>query len=235
MFSSRWSGIFGLTFVSLQVIGLGLYLGAGTPPAPAETSKLIDFATKNHTSLLWASFLGLVAMASGILFFGGLRDLIAARGEEHRAAGGFMFGNALVSSGLALVGLALLTTATLDTPSRAHGDTDAVLFAAGFVMFVTSTIPGALAIASASYAVRRSGILPGWVTTIGWVAAALNAASVTTVFGGLDPAAFYSAVGPASTLMGVGSLMVWVASASIALLTAGRPVVQAARAGAIAR
>lgn len=234
MFSNVWSGIFGLGYLILAVSAIGLHLSAGRPPSPAETATLTDFATKNYTSLLWATLFGLVAQGPRILFFGGLRDLIVARGEEHRAAGGFMFGNALVAAGLKLVGLALVTTAMLDVPSRAHAEADAVLFVAGFMMWVAASIPNALALASASYAVRRAGILPGWVATIGWIAAALNAVAVTTVFGGVDPAAVYSVTGRASNLMVDGSLIVWVATASIALLTAGRAVASAARAGAIA-
>lgn len=218
----RWSGIFGLTFVALQVVGIGLFVAAGVPPGPEDAVKLTAYVTKSSSSFLWVAVLSFLSIGCAYIWLLGIRGVLRDAGEEHEWAGAFTFGVGLVSGALALVGFGLIAGAALDAGSlKPEPIAVRAMFEASTGIFgPLGGVLTALFIAAAAYGTFESGALPRWTGWIGYIAAALNIISVFSVFGGTDPNQFFSATGFAPIVMGLLPFLVYAVVTSIAMMRA---------------
>ncbi len=215
-----WSGIFGLAFVALQVVGIGLFLAAGVPPAAEDAVKLTAYVTKNSPAFLWVSVLSFFSIGCAYVWLLGIRGVFEDAGKEHAWAGVFTFGVGLVSGALALVGFGLIAGAALDagSPKPEPIAVRAMFEASTGIFGPLGGVLTALFVATAAYGTFESGALPRWTGWIGYVAAALNIVSVFSLFGGTDPSRFFSAAGFAPIAMGLFPLLVYAVVSSLAMM-----------------
>jgi hypothetical protein len=215
-----WSGVFGLAFVVLQVVGVGLFVAAGVPPGPEDAVKLTAYVTKNSSSFLWVAIVSFLSIAAAYVWLLGIRGILREAGEEHEWAGVFTFGVGLVSGALALVGFGLIAGAALDAGSpKPEPIAVRTMFEASTGIFgpLGGVITG-LFIAAAAYGTFASGALPRWTGWVGYVAAVLNIVSIFSLLGGTDPKQFFSATGFAPLVMGLLPLLVYATVTSIAMM-----------------
>lgn len=215
-----WSGIFGLAFVALQVVGIGLFIAAGVPPGADDAVKLTAYVTKSSSAFLWVALVSFLSIGCAYVWLLGIRGILRAAGEEHEWAGAFTFGVGLVSGALALVGFGLIAGAALDagSPKPEPIAVRAMFEASTGIFGPLGGVLTALFIGSAAYGTFESGALPRWTGWIGYIAAALNIASIFSLFGGTDPNQFFSATGLASVAMGLFPFLVYAVVTSIAMM-----------------
>lgn len=217
-----WSGIFGIAFVVLQVVVVGLYASTGAPPAPEESAKLTAYAAKNSSLFLTLAIVAVVSIGCAYVWLLGLRGALRSAGEQHEWAGAFTFGVGLISGAIALVGFGLIAGAALEAGlAKPEPITVRTLFqAANGVFGPLSSLPTALFIAAAAYGTFASGALPRWTGWIGYAAAVLNLAAIPALYGGADPSQFYSAAGFAPIVLGLFPFLIYALATSIVLIRA---------------
>jgi hypothetical protein len=110
--------------------------------------------------------------------------------------------------------------AVLDTTETAEPVAVKALTEAGFGAGFTGVwLFASLCIATASYALHRSKLLPSWTAWLGYLVAALNLITSLAIFGGGNGAA----IGGVNLLIGALPLVVWAASISIVMLRTPQP------------
>ena len=215
-----WSGAFGLGFVALNLAAFGTYGVAGVPPAVDDSAKLTAYFAKNASLFLTIATLATVAVGFLFVWLLGIRGVLRGAGDEHEWAGTFTFGVGLVVATINFVGFGLFAAVALES-GVAKPDAAVLRTLYQAVTGLTGpllSIPVAFFLAAAAYGTLTSRALPRWTGWLGWVAAALNAAAVPAIFGGLDPNAFYSAAGFAPIVLGLVPLLVYVLGTSVALM-----------------
>jgi len=215
-----WSGIFGLAFVALQVVGIALFVAAGSPPAADDTVKLAAYATKNSSAFLWVAVVSFFSIGCAYVWLLGIKGVLDDAGKEHAWAGAFTFGVGLIAGALALVGFGLIAGAALDagSPKPEPIAVRAMFEASTGIFGPLGGVTTALFIGAAAYGTFESGALPRWTGWVGYIAAALNIVSVFTLFGGTDPNQFFSATGIGPLLLGLFPFLVYAVVTSIALM-----------------
>ncbi len=215
-----WSGIFGLAFVVLQLVVVGLFVSAGVPPAPEDAVKLTAYVGKSSSTFLWVATLAYLSIACAYVWLLGLRGVLTSAGQEHEWAGIFTFGVGLVSGALALVGFGLIAGAALDagSPKPEPIAVRAMFEASTGIFGPLGGVMTALFIATAAYGTFASGALPRWTGWIGYAAAALNFVSIFTLFGGTDPNQLTSATGFGALALGLLPFLIYAVATSIAMM-----------------
>jgi len=197
--------------VVVQLIGVVLYVAAGTPPGFDDAKKYADFISSGSGLFLWDAFLSSAGILVLIGFLTGIRRLIRAAGQEWEWAAALAFGVGLVLVAIGLAGAAVEASAAI--ASTAGVDPRAPWMATG-VIFTVIFFPGALLMGSVSYIVFREGILPRWTGWLGAVCAVLNVLAVVPVFGGTGS---NGPLGLLPIILGAVPLFVWILAASVTL------------------
>jgi hypothetical protein len=195
-------GVTGLASVPLY------FVYSGPPPAwNVETRDLINIVT----------------CVAFLTFLPGLRHRLRDAGEW---AITLLHGTGLVIVALILVGVSLeggsviantgpAIDPTTDGP-LAHGD---ILIHGSIGRAVTVVF-----LATAGYAIRRSGALPWALGVAAYVVAAVNAAFIPSIYFGPSAARFYSALGWGNTAATASLLAYWVFAVGVVLIRRPAPV-----------
>ena len=213
----RWTGVVGLGYFVLQVLGAVLFMVAGNPPSFGDAKKYADFISSGSGLFLGDAFLTGVATMVFVAFALGIRGVIREAAERGEWVGTLAFGAALLLAAIAFAGAALEATAAIVSTTGTDPTTVRALWVATSLMFTFIYLPAALLLATVSYAALRIRILPNWAGWLGIVAGILNLAAVATVFGGTGD---YGAVGLLPYVLGFAPGQLWILGVSVALLRA---------------
>jgi hypothetical protein len=207
-----WSSVSGLVFVVLAVVGAVFLFDGPSDSSPAKMTAWYGSGShRTHINIGWLlTGIGLFAL---IWFVAALRERV----RESEPGGAFLSTVVLVG-GTVYVAVAMAGIAVADGIRTMSDDTyhnqvySGVIHAAGdasYILVVTGGAAMAALIVATSVAVRRYGILPGWVGLFGYVAAV---------------AAFFSLF-----FFTMLVWLIWIAVASVTLFLASRPEATAGR------
>ncbi len=220
----RWSGVFGLAFVVLQVVSFGLFFSGGQPPTIADAGKFADYIAKNQGVFLTATWVGGLAVPFFLLWISGVRGIIRGAGPDWEWAGALFFGTGIALSAVTVIANGLGGVAALDTTTKTEPVAVKVAFeSSGIILGALVEFVVALFIGLLSYVSMQKAVLPAWTAWVGYIAAALNLITTLAIFGGGEPSGFFTATGLAGIVLGLLPLLVWVTCVSI-VMVAGRPV-----------
>jgi hypothetical protein len=201
-----WSSLSGLVFVVLAVVGSAFLFDGPSDSSPAKMASWYGSSShRAHINIGWLlTGIGLFAL---IWFVAALRERV--RESEQ---GGTFLSTVVLVGGTVYVAVAMAGIAVADGIRTMSDDTyhhqvySGVIHAAGdasYILVVTAGAAMATLIVATSVAVRRYGILPGWVGWFGYVSAV---------------AAFFSLF-----FFTMLVWLLWVAVASVTLFLASRP------------
>jgi Domain of unknown function (DUF4386) len=162
----------GIAFVVLFVVGFIIF---STPDDNKNTAQWARWWTDSgHRA---SAIIGAYLMALGVLAFVWFAWTLRERVGE---GGGLMFTFASIFAAIALVSTLLRAAIPGgkvfgNTPVPAGGDLARQFDNIGFAaLLVAGALAAGVFVALASYLASRSGVLPGWLTIAGYVAAALQ-------------------------------------------------------------
>ncbi|MER5429933.1 hypothetical protein [Streptomyces sp. NPDC002588] len=203
----RLTGLAALVAAVALVVQVPLYfIYPGPPPDGNVLSRLL---------------VGIVALASLVVFVTAFRDLVRRAGPSHEWAGSIAFSTGLVYATVTLVSMGLEAGAVIavDRPIDPTIDVSGTYLLYGTV----SRLMLALFLASLGYAVSRTRLLPRWTGRSAYVLAGTNLAFVPSLFFGNDPAFFYAANGWGTTALMGAVFSYWLLALGVATYrSAGR-------------
>lgn len=211
----RISGISGISAAALAtVIGPLYFIYSGNPPT-------WDVLTRNLLNLVAAGFV--------ILFLAGLRSVLREAGPAHEWLASLVFGAGLIYATIVLVKISLEVGVVLGTPSGTTDPTiDGPVAHANILMEGSVTrLVIAILLGAAGYAIARTRTLPRWVGWSAYLLAVVNLAFVPSLYFGINPGHFYSAIGWGTTALVAGLFTYWAAAAGVAAML-GEPVAHTA-------
>lgn len=172
---------------------------------------------------LTRTLLSLPMLVAIIFFLTGLRQVLS-RGGERDWLGTIAFGAGMTYVAVTLVAESMEAGVPLYAPNENLDPTIHGPLAAGMVLLhgPIARILTVVLLVSVGYAVRRSGVLPGWVGTSAYVIAVANLAFIPSLYFGMNPANFYAANGWGSTASISSVLLYWMMAVGISQLRAAR-------------
>lgn len=187
------------------VVGDLYFVYSGNPPQ-------WDVLTRN--------LLNLAAVGLFIVFVTGLSSILRDADRDYGWLANLVFGAGLIYAAIDLVTISLEVGVVLGTPSgRFDPTTDGPLAHANVLMHGSVTrLVTALLLTAAGYAILRTRALPRWAGRTAYLLAAVNLAFVPSLFFGMDPARFYSALGWGNTALTAGLITYWAAAVGIAAM-----------------
>ena len=191
--------------VVATVVGDLYFVYSGNPPQ-------WDVLTRN--------LLNLAAVGLFIVFVTGLSSILRDADRDYGWLANLVFGAGLIYAAIDLVTISLEVGVVLGTPSgRFDPTTDGPLAHANVLMHGSVTrLVTALLLTAAGYAIVRTRALPRWAGRTAYLLAAVNLAFVPSLFFGMDPARFYSALGWGNTALTAGLITYWAAAVGIAAM-----------------
>lgn len=183
----RLTGLAALVAAVALIVQVPLYfVYDGPPPDGNVLSRLL---------------VGIVALASLVVFVTAFRELVKRVSPAHEWMGSIAFATGLVYATVTLVSMGLEAGAVIaaDRPIDPTIDVSGTYILYGSI----SRLMLALFLTALGGAVTRTGLLPRWTGRSAYVLAAVGLAFVPSLFFGNDPAFFYAANGWGTTaLMG---------------------------------
>src|SRR5262249_56094592 len=119
-----------------------------------------------------------------------------------------VLGTGMIYAAIVFVKISIEVGVVLGTPSgRFDPTTDGPLaHATGLLHGSVTRLVTALLLTAAGYAILRTRALPRWSGRIAYLLAAVNLAFVPSLYFGVDPAHFYSALGWGNTALTAGPI-----------------------------
>lgn len=202
----RFTGLSGIALGLLTTLTVPLYfVYSGAPP-------VWNVLTRNLISLVMCSLL--------IVFLSGLRQLLARADPRYDWVASIAHGAGLIYVAVTLVATALEVGVVMAVPGGTVDPTVDGPLAAGNVLLhgsVTRIVTAVLLVA-AGFVILRTGALPAWAGRSAYVIAAINAAFVPSLYFGMDPSQFYSALGWGNTALAASLISYWVVAVGVVLL-----------------
>jgi hypothetical protein len=183
----RLTGLAAVVAAVALIVQVPLYfLYSGPPPDVNVLSRLL---------------IGIVALASLVLFVTAFRELVRRVSPDHEWIGAIAFATGLVYATVTLVSMGLEAGAVIAVD---HPIDPTIDVSGTYILYGTiSRLMLALFLTAFGQAVVRTGLLPRWTGRSAHVLAGVNLVFVPSLFFGNDPAFFYAANGWATTaLMG---------------------------------
>ncbi|MGW1786368.1 hypothetical protein ACWCQQ_45965 [Streptomyces sp. NPDC002143] len=211
----RLTGLAAVVAALALIVQVPLYfVYSGPPPDANVLSRLL---------------VGIVALASVVVFVTAFRDLIERVGPAHRWVGSLAFSTGLVYAVVTLVSMGLEAGAVIDAD---HPIDPTIDVSGTYILYGSiSRLMLALFLTAFGYAVSRTRLLPRWTARSAYVLAAINLAFVPSLFFGNDPAFFYAANGWGTTALMGAVLSYWLLAVGVSTY---RSAARATRAGASA-
>ena len=204
----EWTGVLGISIFVLSMLVMPLYfIYSGAPPTWNVLSRIL---------------INLFVCVAVIIFFVCLRSVILqARPEQELLATlSMVFG--IVFAVLTLVansieaGSVLGSTTAIDPTRIGSGAEGSLLIYGPIARLITATL-----LIVTGLALAASGLLPMWISWLGYVVAAFHLALIPTIFSKTDPAHFYSVNGWGIPVAG-GLFLTWLLVTGIMLITNAR-------------
>ena len=194
-----------LTAVAGTVVGDLYFAYSGNPP---------------QWDVLTRSLLNLVTVGLFIVFVTGLSSILRDADRNYAWLANLVFGAGLIYAAIDLVKISLEVGVVLGVPSgKFDPTTDGPLAHANVLMHGSVTrLVTALLLAAAGYAILRTRALPRWAGRTAYLLAVINLAFVPSLYFGIDPARFYSALGWGNTALTAGLITYWAAAVGIAVM-----------------
>jgi len=194
-----------LTAVAGTVVGDLYFAYSGNPP---------------QWDVLTRSLLNLVTVGLFIVFVTGLSSILRDADRNYAWLANLVFGAGLIYAAIDLVKISLEVGVVLGVPSgKFDPTTDGPLAHANVLMHGSVTrLVTALLLAAAGYAILRTRALPRWAGRTAYLLAVINLAFVPSLYFGMDPARFYSALGWGNTALTAGLITYWAAAVGIAVM-----------------
>jgi hypothetical protein len=210
----RMAGIVGIGFVVIGVISVFL---PGTPPKADEVSKITEYLTDKRGSILAANYLTFIAFVFFLLFVSGLRTYLGAVDPTGLRAGSALLAGGIAAAGLVLAGTAVINGAVFQVASAGDENLNHALYDVANDLFIATGFAFAVFFVGAAFAIRVTRALPEWLAPAGLVVALLN---VVGGVGFFAKSGFFAIGGAYGFIVPVASLL-WVLSASVAMLRPG--------------
>ncbi|MFI6934919.1 hypothetical protein [Streptomyces sp. NPDC050287] len=205
----RLTGLAGITAALALIVEVPLYfVYSGPPPDANVLSRLL---------------LGIIGLASLVVFVTAFRELVKRVGPAHEWVGSLAFATGLVYATITLVSMGLEAGAVIaaDRPIDPTIDVSGTYILYGSI----SRLMLALFLTAFGYAVSRTRLLPRWTGRSAYVLAGVNLAFVPSLFFGNTPANFYAANGWGTTALMGAVLSYWLLALGISVYrSAGSPV-----------
>lgn len=189
----RLTGLAAVVAAVALVVQVPLYfVYSGPPPDGNVLSRLL---------------IGIVALASLVVFVTAFRELVRRVAPAHEWIGSIAFATGLVYATVTLVSMGLEAGAVIavDHPIDPTIDVSGTYILYGSI----SRLMLALFLTALGQAVARTGLLPRWTGRSAHVLAGVNLAFVPSLFFGNDPAFFYAANGWGTTALMGAVLSYW--------------------------
>ncbi|MFJ9022122.1 hypothetical protein ACIRPU_19465 [Streptomyces sp. NPDC102259] len=189
----RLTGLAAVVAALALIVQVPLYfLYSGPPPDANVLSRLL---------------VGIVALASLVVFVTAFRELVKSVAPAHEWIGSIAFATGLVYATVTLVSMGLEAGAVIavDHPIDPTIDVSGTYILYGSI----SRLMLALFLTALGLAVGRTRLLPRWTGRSAYVLAAINLAFVPSLFFGNDPAFFYAANGWGTTALMGAVLSYW--------------------------
>jgi hypothetical protein len=165
----RWAYSAGIGFVVLTIVA---FIVGGEPPTVSDPAEeVVSYYDGERGQVLVSSFLFALALGFWVWFGGALANSLRNRGEGRVAA-------TIVGALSAFVAVQLVTTAVnaiLAHSVAREGEDDVVqaLFDLTWGLGVVAAIPSAVFFLAASMGLRRTSMIPAWLSWAGLGVAAL--------------------------------------------------------------
>ncbi|MFH0178913.1 hypothetical protein [Streptomyces cacaoi] len=189
----RLTGLAAVVAALALIVQVPLYfLYSGPPPDANVLSRLL---------------VGIVALASLVVFVTTFRELVERVAPESKWVGSIAFAAGLVYATVTLVSMGLEAGAVIavDHPIDPTIDVSGTYILYGSI----SRLMLALFLTALGHAVTRTRLLPRWTGRSAYVLAGINLAFVPSLFFGNDPAFFYAANGWGTTALMGAVLSYW--------------------------
>ncbi|MDR6980239.1 hypothetical protein J2X68_006977 [Streptomyces sp. 3330] len=204
----RLTGLAAVVAALALIVQVPLYfLYSGPPPDANVLSRLL---------------VGIVALASLVVFVTAFRELVETVSPAHGWIGSIAFAAGLVHATVTLVSMGLEAGAVIavDHPIDPTIDVSGTYILYGSI----SRLMLALFLTALGHAVARTRLLPRWTGRSAYVLAGVNLAFVPSLFFGNDPAFFYAANGWGTTALTGAILSYWLLALGVcAYRGAARP------------
>jgi hypothetical protein len=206
----RATAFAGIAVFATTIASIGLYFTPAGPPS--------------LQNVLTRSLIGLLTFGSLMIFMTGLNELLRRddTGGDFALSLGQSAGLLFIAVGF--VALSNEAGVAFGAPDGSMDPTtDGPLAAANILSHGSiKRLLTAVYLISMSHAVSRSGILPRWIGSLGFVIAAMNVVFIPALFFGTNVTHFYSAHGWGNSAL-AGSLIIWwVFVVSVSLLRSTR-------------
>lgn len=223
----RLTGICGLISVALWLCIFPMYMAGENPPTSVYDGKAnAEFLFKIHNFVFTRILLGLLLYVALMIFAVGFRELIRRANPEYEWVGTLLVASMGVWTGVTLVANGMEGGAALDTlggnadPSAVRALTEGyLLIYNGAIAFVMT----GLFLGAAGYAIFAAGILPRWTGWLAYIATALCAISVPTIYvGAIDYTKFYNVGGFGAAIIANFPPLLWFLAVSVLMLRQSR-------------
>jgi len=206
------AGITACSVALLMLTEFVVKMSAGIRPSLSKSNELVDFVSSTSTHTLIAITIDTFLMASLIVFFACLRQIIERAKPDIGWITGIAYGAGLVFVAVTLVGDAMDGGAALDTIGMAgNASVIRALTEGHMLMFGTigCILTGLLCVCF-GYSLSVSQVAPKWIATMAYTVASLNILAVITTFNGTEATSIFSAGGTGVTLLATFPFLVWV-------------------------
>ena len=200
----HWTGVFGIAFVTLNLIVIPLYfIYSGPPPVRNVLTRI---------------FINMFALAGLIAFLVGFRHSILQARFDSEWLGTLCLAFGLVHATLTLVADSLQAGSVLG--KTGHIDPTLVGSGAERTMILygpMSRLLGAAFLFSAGSAILTTEVLPAWIGWFAFIVGIIQLVFVPTIFSTTDPARFYSVNGWGIPVVG-GLYLLWILATGVFLI-----------------
>lgn len=201
IFVRRLTGVAGIATAVAFIVQVPLYfVYSGPPPDSNVLARLL---------------IGILALASLIVFATAFRELVKSTNPAHEWVGTMTFAVGLVYSTITLVSSGLEAGAVI---AADHPIDPTVTVSGTYVLYGTiGRLMLALFLAAVGFAISRTDLLPPWTGRSAFVLAAVNLVFVPSLFFGNTPEHFYAANGWGTTALVGAIFSYWMLAVGISL------------------
>lgn len=172
----RWARAAGIGFVLFAVAA---FVVGGEPPKVGDSAEdVAAYFTDDRSRVLLSSFLFAVGVALFLWFAGAVANTLRERGEGRVAATAIATGAAWAAIQLVLTAIGAALAHSVATDGDATGVR--ALFTLSWVLDMLAALPIAVFVLAVSVGLRRTQLIPQWLSWGGVVVAVLLALRSTT-------------------------------------------------------
>jgi hypothetical protein len=201
-------GISSILVAILMVAEFVVKLTVPTRPTLDDAAALVAFMPHAATPTIIVIIIDTLLMASLLVFFAALRQLVTREKPHHKWVADLAFAASIVFVAITLVGDSMDAGSAIDAVGHA-ADASVIRALTEGHIFIFGTIGGvtiALITACFAYITLATKVVPAWTGHLAYVVAILNLAIIPTAF---------SAGGLAVTLLSTFPFLLWVISIGI--------------------